>query len=217
MTDEQKLIADRIYKQVRNSINNFYDEKSCELLPPLHYIVQGGPGCGKTTLFKEIVRQVRAYLLRFSARLYVLRRSAQSYGVAARDLETKISRFNEIVLGIKQLATTGAGACVVQNNCQTVHSFFKIPVCQAKGDNERAILQEENKKKKDLDPMKIDPIRNELTDSGCRVITIDEVSFVWWGFVAVNFVWLNLYLNVLMSTLFVFADVNDEYAANELH
>jgi hypothetical protein len=44
---------------------------------------------------------------------------------------------------MKQLATTGAGACVVQNYCQTVHSFLHIGVVQK--DSNKVISCKKNK------------------------------------------------------------------------
>jgi hypothetical protein len=206
LNNQQDEVCTTIYQNVRGHFNWFIDkvvQGGREIKPePLYQIIQGGPGAGKTTLFKELIRRLTTYLQRRKDRFmlmeYKFRMDASGDKRISDEvaiLKLKMIQFKKINLGLLQCATTHAGAAVVKNNCQTVTSFFKLPVMKG-GEttmHQDIVIKTSNAPKKPLNLNQILIKRNELEESGCYLITIDEVLIV-------LYIYIYIYIYTVVNT-----------------
>ena len=179
LNQEQEYVCTKFYKIVRHNINHFVDPTTT-LCPsdPIYMIVQGGPGCGKTTLFKELIKRIEAYLSRKRQRFRdIIAYKARNHQTISNELRGCIERINKVVFGIKQSATTGVAAVVVGNNCETMHSAQAVPIFMSKKKTsaKNAYKKTDKYRSNALNPIFKVQLVEEFKGSGCFVIHIDEV------------------------------------------
>jgi RecA/RadA recombinase len=167
-----------------------------------HIAIAGNIGAGKTTLFVELIRRVRAYLTRKRERLQEMVRDELRGGIAASSLSDRLKqlifRINKVVFGFKQCATTGAAAVVVGNKCVTINSLHAIPISQTT----KKVSDETHKKKSDnyrrgpLTLQQIADYQDMFQKAGCFMVSIDEVSHIYFSILLIFYYYLNSFNNI---------------------
>ena len=179
LNEAQEYVCTKFYKLVRHNINHFVDPTiTKEPSDPVYLIVQGGPGCGKTTLFKELINRIEAYLARKRQRFreIIAYKAANSENIS-NELRGCIERINKVVFGIKQCATTGVAAVVVGNNCETMHSSQSVPLFLTKKKTSAKKLYRQTDRYRKSSLVAVHKLKyiDEFKGSGCLLIHIDEV------------------------------------------
>jgi hypothetical protein len=184
----QQSVCEKIHHNVIHNINHFVDPTTtATLAKPVYLMIQGGPGSGKTTLFKEIVRRIRATLRIKRARLIDMVEHEMSSVIVTRSKSTTISpylrgmieRMNKVGFGIKQCATTGAAAIIVGNKCVTLHTLNMIPIIKKKKEDVKQatiIKVSDNYRTKCLSLAQKTMYQEMYSNAGCYCQSIDEVS-----------------------------------------
>jgi len=179
LNQEQEYVCKKFYKLIRHNINHFVDPTTTPRpSDPIYMMVQGGPGCGKTTLFKELIQRIEAYLLRKRQRFRdIIAYKARHSQTISNEMRGCIERINKVVFGIKQSATTGVAAVVVGNNCETMHSSQAVPIFMSKKKTsaKNAYRKTDKYRTNALNPILKVQLVEEFKGSGCFVISIDEV------------------------------------------
>jgi len=179
LNTEQEYVCNKLYKLVRNNVDHFINPISTpNIMKPLYMMVHGGPGSGKTTLFKELIRRTEAYITRKRQQYrYMITYQVQHNQILSQELIGCIDRINKVVFGIKQCATTGAAAVVVGNKCVTMHSLHAIPIISSTDkQSARSIISKSDiYRKRKLLNEEIDEYQKSFKGAGCLLLNIDEV------------------------------------------
>jgi hypothetical protein len=126
------------YKNVRANLHHFL--YGTQRASPIHLIVQGGPGAGKTTLSQEILLRIKAYISRLRRNLRLrldlaLRIANENFKDISQDLQNELAQFNKLYSNcVVMSATSGVAATIAQNESVTVHSQYKIVSHNSKAD-----------------------------------------------------------------------------------
>ena len=197
LNEKQEFVCSKLYKNIRNNINFHVNPITTpNQSDPVYLILQGGPGAGKTTLFVELIRRVRAYLTRKRERLQEMVRDELRGGLAASSLSDRLKqlifRINKVVFGFKQCATTGAAAVVVGNKCVTMHSLHAIPIAQItkKVSDETHMKKSDNYRKGPLTLQQIADYQDMFQKAGCFMVSIDEVSHRYFSLLLIFYYYL---------------------------
>ena len=201
LNNDQTSVFEIYYKNVRANLHHFLYRTQRAL--PIHLIVQGGPGAGKTTLSQEILLRIKAYISRLRRNLRLrldlsLRIANGSLEGVPQLLQNELAQFNKLYsCCVVMSATSGVAATIAQNESVTVHSQYKIVSHNSKTDTKakniadrisdtyRKPLSENIKLAKTL----------EFSGGGAYLHNIDEVRY---------YVTVNRYFIVLSLIFIIF-------------
>jgi hypothetical protein len=186
LNEIQEGIVSKFYKNFRGNLHHFLTSKNnsnFEREPQLLYIVQGGPGAGKTTLVKELLNRISLYITR--VRNTIVRAVCEQLSRQAklsRILLNIVQQFNKLNKGYSISAMTGVAATIVGNNCITAAGNYKLPYSTTTQVNRAhkegmPYQQQNNAFEKPKSERKIVEMRLQWEEKGIYLHIIDEVNF----------------------------------------